>query len=72
MITVSVNISGPGGTLGAPVLVIQEALEKLGFKVTICDDHPADKDAVRKLIDSNHRFRDCTASITTVHCPWGG
>lgn len=71
MITVSVNVSGPGGTLGAPVLVIREALEKLGFSVKMYDAHPADDDAARRVIESAS-FKDCTATITTDHIVWGG
>lgn len=69
---ISIHIDGPGGTHGAPVLVLREALEKLGFTVQVHDSHPMPENDARAIAGALRPFRGCETTITTVHHVCGG
>lgn len=75
VIKIRIAIDGPGGTLGAPVLALRETLTKLGFTVTVNDNHPmpeSDARAVLEQVQQGKLSFEGTAMIGVAHHVWGG
>ena len=71
MAYLKVFVEGPGGTLGAPMLAIKEALEAIGCAVRIEDHHPMAEDAARRVIEGR-AFNGVHVVLEAKHWVWGG
>ncbi len=73
---ITIQISGPGGTISYPTEVIIKALKEAGLKVEVTDEYPTDNPeefihSTKQRID-NGELKDWKVSVKTNHQPWGG
>jgi len=72
----TIEISGPGGTIGYPKDVIVKALREAGLQVEVQDDYPSDNadelmSKTKKAIDSGE-IKDWKINVKAKHLFWGG
>jgi hypothetical protein len=73
--SVSISVTGPGGTINVEADLIYAALLKAGYNVTYNNPHkdsdsiPVFADVLKKIVDRSF-VRDVTLTIN--HQPWGG
>jgi len=71
MADIKITVEGPGGTLGAPVLAIRQALEAIGCRVRIEDKHPMALEDAQMIIDKR-AFKGTHIVLEAKHYCWGG
>lgn len=71
MAEIRVQVSGPGGTLGAPMLAIADALRAIGCNVRIEDHHPMPEQTARGVIE-RRAFDGVHVLLEADHIIWGG
>ncbi len=78
---VTIKVTGPGGTISFEMLLIQELLEREGYKVVVQDDHPFSgrKNSEFKTKEEyfEHRRKLMAEKPREIvleadHQPWGG
>lgn len=73
--SISISVTGPGGSINAEADLIYATLLKAGYNVTYKNVHadsdniPVLEDVLKKMVDRNF-VRDVTLTIN--HQPWGG
>lgn len=75
---VKITVAGPGGTIYNEMAIIQTALRKAGYTVTVYDDHPTKDEIMEELCrrardeDWAETTRHPDIKLVANHQPWGG
>lgn len=71
MIKYDVKISGPGMCINNVLAVVQDALKKAGFIITVDNDHPPENGVAEHLKFVETLKDPGVVHIVMNHIPWG-